>query len=100
MGDGKTPSELARLFQVAKPSMTATLGKLERAALVRIDPDPDDGRTKRVFLTAAGRKAREDAVAATGALFAGIGEGLSGLDLELLVEELGKLRAILDAARD
>ena len=100
LGDGKTPTDLARIFQVAKPSMTATLGKLERAGFVRIDPDAQDGRTKRVFLTPQGREARAAAIAATQSLFDGLASELADFDIPRLVEELGRLRAILDAARD
>lgn len=100
LGDNKTPSELARIFQVTKPSMTNTLGKLERAGLVEILPDPEDGRTKRVTITERGRKARKDAVAATGALIADLQEELTQVDMAQLLGELETLRGILDKARD
>lgn len=100
LGDNKTPSELARIFQVAKPSMTNTLSKLERAGLVVIEPDPEDGRTKRVKITESGRKARKDAVAATGALIDNLQEDLAQVDMADLLAELESLRAFLDRARD
>ena len=100
LGDGKTPSQLASAFQVTRPSMTATLAKLERAGLVRIAPGDEDARTKLVWITEDGRTARMQAVEATGVLFQRIAPKLSGFDLERLVNELGELRAILDADRD
>lgn len=100
LGDGKTPSDLANAFQITRPSMTTALAKLEQAGLVSIEPDPEDGRTKRVFITDEGRAARADAVAQTSAMFAEIAPGLSGLDLERIADELGAIRAVLDRARD
>jgi len=100
LGDGKTPSALATAFQMTKPSMTAALAKLQSANLVRIEQDPDDGRTKRVFITERGRNVRAEAVEQTGAMFQRIEPGLAELDLERIADELGAIRAVLDRARD
>ncbi|WP_191083121.1 MarR family winged helix-turn-helix transcriptional regulator [Roseococcus microcysteis] len=67
LGDGKTPGQLARAFQLTKATMTNTLQRLEARGLVRLEPDPEDARAKRVFLTDAGRARREEAVAFTAA---------------------------------
>lgn len=100
LGDGKSPSYLADVFQVARPSMTNTLEKLERAGLVRIEAHPTDARGKVVFMTTKGRKAREDAVAAVVPLFATIAPVLDRLDVARLLGDLAMLRAALDEARD
>ncbi|WP_337661458.1 MarR family winged helix-turn-helix transcriptional regulator [Erythrobacter sp. Alg231-14] len=100
MGDGKTPSHLATLFQVARPSMTATLAKLERAGFVQIKPGEGDGRTKRVWITSDGRAARTLAVEASQGLMERIDPLLSQLDLDRLVGELGQIRETLDRDRD
>jgi len=100
LGDGKTPSGLAKAFQMTKPSMTSALAKLEQFDLVRIEPDADDGRTKRVFITAEGRELRTNAVERTTKMFAEIEPGLASLDLARIADELGQIRAVLDAARD
>jgi DNA-binding MarR family transcriptional regulator len=47
-------TDLAAAEAVAQPSMTALVGRLERAGLVRRGPDPDDARAVRVSLTDAG----------------------------------------------
>ncbi|MFO6447524.1 MarR family winged helix-turn-helix transcriptional regulator [Erythrobacter sp. NE805] len=99
LGDGRTPSELAAAFQVARPSMTATLDKLARAGFVDIVPDPADGRTKRVYITEAGRAARARAVEASGALLETIAPALEGVDQERLLALLQEMRKVLDAAR-
>src|ERR1700679_1623929 len=40
-----TPSELADIERVKRPSMTRTLACLDREGLVERTPDPDDGRS-------------------------------------------------------
>ncbi len=99
LGDGKTPSQLASAFQVARPSMTATLEKLQRAGFVTIGPDSEDGRTKRVRITPEGRAARMQAVAATAVLFERIAPALDEIDQPALLAALQHLRATLDNAR-
>jgi len=51
-----TPSELARLERVRRPTVTRTLGCLEREGLVERTPDPADGRSSLVSVNAAGRE--------------------------------------------
>ena len=51
-----TPSELAKLERVQRPTVTRTLGCLEREGLVERTPDPADGRSSLVSVNAAGRE--------------------------------------------
>jgi DNA-binding MarR family transcriptional regulator len=51
-----TPSELAQLERVRRPTVTRTLGCLEREGLVERTPDPADGRSSLVSVNAAGRE--------------------------------------------
>ena len=51
-----TPSEVAEIESVKRPSMTRTLGCLEREGLIERMPDPDDGRSSLVSVNAAGRE--------------------------------------------
>jgi len=51
-----TPSELARLERVKRPTVTRTLGCLEREGLVQRTPDPADGRSSLVAINGAGRE--------------------------------------------
>lgn len=55
--DGIRVGDIARNLGVKVPSATEQIIKLERAGLVRRDPDPDDSRGVRVRLTEAGRAA-------------------------------------------
>lgn len=51
-----TPSELALLERVKRPTVTRTLGCLEREGLVERTADPADGRSFLVAVNAAGRE--------------------------------------------
>jgi DNA-binding MarR family transcriptional regulator len=51
-----TPSELAEVERVKRPTITRTLGCLEREGLIDRTPDPDDGRSNLISLNAAGRE--------------------------------------------
>jgi DNA-binding MarR family transcriptional regulator len=98
--DGQTPLALARAFQVPKTSMTHTLAVLERAGLVETRPNPDDRRSKCVWITAAGRGFRDAAIAALAPdlarVAAKVPEGLA----EALLPGLVEVRRVLDADRD
>lgn len=50
-----TPSELAEIERVKRPTATRTLRVLCEAGLVERTPDPSDGRSALVSITAAGR---------------------------------------------
>ncbi len=100
MGDGRSPARIARAVQVERPAMTNTIQKLEARGLVRVAPDPRDGRGKRVFLTDAGRAARDAAVAAATAAITPLAATLAEPEIAALLPPLRRLRAALDAARD
>jgi len=51
-----TPSELAEIERVKRPTATRTLGALIEAGLVDRAADPADGRSALVSVTAAGRE--------------------------------------------
>jgi DNA-binding MarR family transcriptional regulator len=50
-----TPSELAEIERIKRPTATRTLRVLEEAGLVDRAPDPVDGRSSLVSVNAAGR---------------------------------------------
>jgi DNA-binding MarR family transcriptional regulator len=50
-----TPSELAAIERVKRPTATRTLRVLTEAGLLERAPDPSDGRSALVSITAAGR---------------------------------------------
>lgn len=51
-----TPSELAELERVRRPTITRTLGCLDREGLIARTPDPADGRSSLVSVNGAGRE--------------------------------------------
>ncbi len=51
-----TPSEIAAIERVKRPTITRTLACLEREELIDRAPDPADGRSSLVSINAAGRE--------------------------------------------
>ncbi|RVT86870.1 MarR family transcriptional regulator [Rhodobacteraceae bacterium CCMM004] len=99
VGEGPTPLDLARAFQVPKTTMTHTLAGLERRGLVEMRPNPADGRSKTVWLTDAGRAFREEAIARLGPDVAALARALPTERYAALLPELETLRRTLDAMR-
>ncbi|MEQ8859714.1 MAG: MarR family transcriptional regulator [Pseudomonadales bacterium] len=97
--DEATPGRLATAFQVTKGAMTNTLKRLEEKGFVSVSPDPASGRRKLVHLTAAGRTAREAAVAATFPLLATLLEAVDRRRIDAMLPELEAVRRFLDEAR-
>ncbi len=98
--DGGTPQAIARAFQTPKTSMTHTLAGLERHGLIEMRPNPKDKRSKCVFITDAGRRFREYAIAALAPDLAEIAEAFPLGEIEPVLEKLTALRIWLDARRD
>jgi DNA-binding MarR family transcriptional regulator len=99
LGEGRGPAQLARAFEVGKPTMTHTLQRLEERGLIRLEPDPADARGKRVMLTEAGRARREAAVRWIAEDLAPVAARL-GVAPEAALPSLVALRQALDRARD
>ena len=98
--DGRTPSQLARDMQVPKASMTNTLAGLERGKLIEVRPNPKDGRGRLVYLTAAGRRIREEAIERITPEFDKIRKRFDAAKLAPLMPVLGELREVMDLYRD
>ncbi len=99
LGDGRTPLQLARAFQVPKTTMTHTLSGLVKRGWVTMAPNPRDARSKQVFLTDTGRRFREEAIAALGPDLVEILQRLP-LDPATLLPGLTTLRQVLDKMRE
>lgn len=100
VGDGPTPLRLARAFQVPKTTMTHTLAGLEKHELIEVRPNPDDGRSKCVWLTPKGRAFRDGAIASMADDMAGFARHFEAPVIADLVPKLAEIRKYLDAARD
>jgi DNA-binding MarR family transcriptional regulator len=100
VGDGRSLVRMANALQVTKASMGEVVRKLADKNLVTVTPDPEDGRGKRVYLTQAGRAAREAAIVALTPdlqkMQASFGEDF----FTEILPQLADLRRWLDAARD
>lgn len=55
LGEGQTPRAIAAVFGWPKTSMSHTLAVMEARGLVRLEPNPRDGRSKCLWLTPKGR---------------------------------------------
>ncbi|MFN7054359.1 MarR family winged helix-turn-helix transcriptional regulator [Hyphomonas sp.] len=99
LGDGWTPARLAAAFQVTRGTMTNTLQKLEAKDFIRTETDMADARSKHVFLTPAGRAAREEALALLAPELARLPEALAPGEAAALIPPLEALRTWLDANR-
>lgn len=98
--DGRTPLELARAYQVPKTTMTHTLSGLEKHGLVTLRPNPKDGRSKCVWITPAGRKFRDDAIAGMAPDMARMAAEFPPERLADIVPRLAEIRRFLDADRE
>ncbi|MGH6786164.1 MAG: MarR family winged helix-turn-helix transcriptional regulator [Novosphingobium sp.] len=96
----RSPGELARALQVTRATMTSTLGRMARAGLVTIAPEPRDGRGKRVALTPAGLAMRGRCLAAVAPLLPMVDGLLDAAEIAALLPPLRTLRAGLDRMRD
>ena len=96
----KSPTRLAKAFQVTKPSMTAILSKLERKGYVDISGSETDRRRKIVTITQAGKAARARGVKAIGPLAEIVMQNLEISQLEKILPTLQALREFFDAERN
>jgi DNA-binding MarR family transcriptional regulator len=91
-----TPSELADIERVKRPTMTRTLGCLEREGLIERTPDPADGRSALIAVNAAGRERLRRLRSRKNAYLARRMRDLAPEE----VETLGRAAEILDRMRE
>lgn len=91
-----TPSELAEIERVKRPSITRTLACLEKDGLIERTPDPADGRSSLVSVNAAGRERLRRLRGRKNAYLARRMRELGAED----VEALERAAAILDRMRE
>ena len=100
LGDGRTPVQIANALQVTKATMTHTVTVLTRHGFVEVVPNPDDGRSKLVRLTEAGRAFRDDAIARLAPALGFVADSVSVDEIGAVLPVLEKVRKLLDAERD
>ena len=100
VGDGVTPGELARMFQVTKPSMTAIVRKLERKGFVEVKTDAQDRRCKLIKITEKGKSQREKSISSTAPFAERLIDEFGAEKLAAALPYLTSLRIYLDEARN
>jgi DNA-binding MarR family transcriptional regulator len=94
-----TPSELAEIERVKRPTATRTLRVLIEAGLVDRAPDPADGRSALVSVNAAGRERLRRLRGRKNAYLARRMRDLPDADLETLERAAEILEGILEGPR-
>lgn len=100
VADGRTPLELVRAFQVAKTTMTHTLSGLEKRGLIQMQPNPNDKRSKCVYITPSGRGVRDHAIRNISPDLQELQDILSETEVQDLVGLLERIRVFMDERRN
>jgi DNA-binding MarR family transcriptional regulator len=94
-----TPSELARLERIQRPSATRIVARLEDASLVERVADPSDGRSFTVSATAEGRALMKKLRSRKNAYLARRLRGLGSDDIATLERAAAILEDLLEGER-
>lgn len=93
-GDGMTPTELAHWMAAPATTVSSYVKRFERRGHVRRVANPDDGRSYRVELTPAGRRAHMSAGEQFGPVLAAVNAGFAG-GVEQVRRQLRDLHAVI-----
>jgi DNA-binding MarR family transcriptional regulator len=91
--DGMSQAELSRVVAIEPPTMVRTIDRMVRDELVTRDPDPNDGRVSRIYLTERGRSLRDELVPKAMAVNARVLSRMTEGEIRTLRRLLGKLLA-------
>jgi DNA-binding MarR family transcriptional regulator len=94
-----TPSELAKIERVQRPTATRTLRHLHEAGLIDRAPDPADGRSALLSISAAGRERLRKLRGRKNAYLARRMKDLPTEDLEALERAAAVLEGMLEGER-
>ena len=75
---------VARVLGMDRTTLTAALKPLERRGLLRIEPDAEDRRSRRIMLTDIGQGVLAETLPIWSATHAAVEAGLSGIDADQL----------------
>lgn len=89
LGDGKPPLQIANAMQVSKNTMTHSLKTLQDRGFIDVQPDPEDGRGKRVYMTEKGRVFRKEGIVRVSETF---GHVIGDEQIDLMRRILGDLQ--------
>jgi DNA-binding MarR family transcriptional regulator len=94
-GAGLSQAELAHALETDSTTAMVLRGSLEKKGLVDRKDDPDDGRVKRLSLTAQGRRLLADAIPRVASVLGGSGgEPLSEAEVKRAASVLARLLAV------
>ena len=93
--DGATPRDIRARLALDSGYVARMIGSLKRRGLVTEKPDPQDGRTKRLLRTAAGRKQMREIDRAADELAASALEPLTPEQRERLLRAQDEVRRLL-----
>jgi DNA-binding MarR family transcriptional regulator len=96
--EGLAHSELAARMHVTPATITKMLQRMEDSGFVHREPDPDDQRVSRVYLTEHGRVVRQRVADMWQTLENEAFDGLSGEEQETLRELMARVRDNLSRA--
>jgi DNA-binding MarR family transcriptional regulator len=99
LGGDWSPARLANAFQVTKGAITNSLQRLESRGLVKVVPDPNDGRGKLVSLTVKGRSKRDQCVRSIEPLLAELQKTFGEQRFAEVLPVLEEVRRYLDERR-
>ena len=99
MGDGVRQTDLAATLMIENPSLVRLIDALERGGLMERLEDPEDRRSKRLWITPAGREIYERVAAIHASLAAAFVKDVSPAELDLCYSVLDRvLRSIASHA--
>jgi DNA-binding MarR family transcriptional regulator len=96
MDSGISQKELADSIFKDQPNTTRILDKMAQKGLIRRDPNPSDRRSFLVFLTAKGKKLREELLPVVRQLRSKAMAGFSEAEMKLTKELIQRFLANLD----
>ena len=91
-----TQKELARLASIEQPTMASTLARMERDGLIERAPDPNDGRSSLVSLSAKAKRKADLVTQAITEINAGALEVLTAAERAAYLDSLAKIIAALE----
>lgn len=93
---GITQQELARRCFVAKSGISMALTRMEAQNLLRREPDPQDGRIKRLHLSTKGASLAQRSVAVQDAVVGEMAAALSAAELHALEQMMRRMSERLE----